>query len=164
MAYVLTPDYKLSVAPYSKLICYNCKYFEHKHMVHNLYFFTARFINMIGQNVIIVGTSIDPFFHQPLWYRKKIKDKEVWCYNPDHMKDIHNNLRLLKLRKLAGKEKRINILKKIPKWMRESVANRDLAVSTIETWFREGVGSRISDQGNKPTRKGKIINTHMIGY
>ncbi|MCU0382638.1 MAG: hypothetical protein MUF68_01110, partial [Cyclobacteriaceae bacterium] len=112
-------------------------------MVHNLYFFSSRFIKMVGQDVIIIGTSIDPFFHQPLWYRKKINNNEVWCYNPDHMKDIHTNLITLKLRKLSGSENRTNTLKKIPKWMRDSVANRELAISTIETWFREGIGSRL---------------------
>jgi hypothetical protein len=80
------------------------------------------------------------------------------------MKDIHTNLITLKLRKLSGSENRTNTLKKIPKWMRDSVANRELAISTIETWFREGIGSRLPDQRKKSSRKGKIINTQMIDY
>ncbi|MFN4946112.1 MAG: hypothetical protein ACK5OS_05250 [Chryseotalea sp.] len=164
MAYVLTPEYTFAQACTTTLTCYHCKHTERKRMIHNLYFYSPRFQDKIGQDVIIIGTSLDPFFHQPLWYRKKAGAMEVWSYSPDHMKDLHTNLYTLKHRKFAAKERRDLLMKKIPKWMRDSAPNRNKALEILEGWFREGLGSRVPDQENKPSRKGNIVNTHMIGY
>jgi hypothetical protein len=37
------------------------------------------------KGVILLGESVDPYFHQPLWLQIPVKNQTLWAYHPAHL-------------------------------------------------------------------------------
>ena len=139
-AFVLTPDYVFGYSIQTRLQCFNCNHTEEKSMNHNLYFFNGRLKDKMNDQTQIVGIPIDPFFHQPLWFQMPYKEHVLWGYSREHLKDVLNALTSLLERNYGTKRSlRTHLIKHLPKWLRENVADRMAAAKFIEDWLNESV-------------------------
>jgi hypothetical protein len=106
-----------------KVICTNCG-FNKRLSEKPESILSASQNKVLTGRYIIIGGTVDPFFHLPLWYRINFENNELWAYNKEHIEFLKNHIEA-KLRERNGQELANKSLgSRLPKWM-NSKKNRE---------------------------------------
>lgn len=113
-----------------KLICSSCGY--NKKLIENpdIILHQSSSKTITGK-YLILGTSVDPYFHLPLWLKKDCCGNIFWAYNHEHLEFLKNHieskLRERNLDEISNK----SIGSRLPKWM-TSKKNRETVLKIIQ--------------------------------
>jgi DNA-directed RNA polymerase subunit RPC12/RpoP len=66
------------------LVCPQCGYSKNL-SAQPLPMATGKGILQYEKGVILLGESVDPYFHQPLWLQIPVKNQTLWAYHPAHL-------------------------------------------------------------------------------
>ena len=113
-----------------KLICSKCGYNKRlKEMPIGIQF------NPNNENIIsryfVIGGTIDPYFHQPLWLTNKCGENILWAYNYEHLDFLERHVEAkLRERNIESIENK-SLGSRLPKWI-TSKKNRELVLKVIK--------------------------------
>lgn len=95
--------------------------------------------NIIRGRYIIIGGTLDPYFHLPLWLTTSCCDNILWAYNYEHLAFLKRHVEA-KLRERDTHEMMNKSLgSRLPKWM-TSKKNRELVLKSIHQLLRKVEG------------------------
>lgn len=78
-----------------------------------------------------MNTSVDPFFKNPLWLQKELKEGLLWAYNYEHLEYLENVIGAKHRERDLENIKNRSIGSRLPKWML-SAKNRNQILSAIK--------------------------------
>jgi predicted RNA-binding Zn-ribbon protein involved in translation (DUF1610 family) len=113
-----------------KLICSKCGYNKRLKEIPNGVQFNPNNENIISR-YFVIGRTIDPYFHQPLWLTNKCGENILWAYNYEHLDFLERYVEVkLRERNIESIENK-SLGSRLPKWI-TSKKNRELVLKTIK--------------------------------
>lgn len=113
-----------------KLVCTKCGHSKRLDEKRNSILSTSSNKVITGRYFIIGGT-IDPYFHLPLWLTRNCCDNILWAYNYEHLEFLRGHvdakLRERNTQAMANK----SLGSRLPKWM-TSKKNRETVLKCID--------------------------------
>jgi Zn ribbon nucleic-acid-binding protein len=89
---------------------------------------------------LIIGGSIDPYFHLPLWLTINCCDNTIWAYNYEHLEFLKAHVEA-KLRERNTQEwSNKSLGSRLPKWMTSS-KNRETVLKAIAQLKAKGLST-----------------------
>ena len=113
-----------------KLICLKCGYNKRLKEMPTGIQFSPNSENIISRHFVIGGT-IDPYFHQPLWLTNKCGENILWAYNYGHLDFLERHVEAkLRERDIESIENK-SLGSRLPKRI-TSKKNRELVLKVIK--------------------------------
>ncbi len=130
-ALVKSPEFKVRIKNEDaiKLVCTKCGH--SKRFVDKPAAVVSRSANnVITGRYFIIGATIDPYFHLPLWLTINCCDHVLWAYNYEHLHFLERHVEA-KLRE-RNRQEMLNkgLGSRLPKWM-TSKKNREAILKAI---------------------------------
>jgi hypothetical protein len=113
-----------------KLVCVKCGYNKHLAKKPTTIISGVQQRHDEGQ-YFIIGDSIDPYFHQPLWLSMKCCGETLWAYNYEHLNFLKHHVEAKLRERTLDEIKNKSLGSRLPKWM-TSKRNRSVVVNAIE--------------------------------
>jgi Zn ribbon nucleic-acid-binding protein len=99
-----------------KVVCTNCGFNKRLNEKPES-ILSANQNKIITGRYIVIGGTVDPFFHMPLWFRTSFNSNELWAYNKEHIEFLKQHIEA-KLRERNGQELANKSLgSRLPKWI-----------------------------------------------
>jgi hypothetical protein len=120
-----------------KVTCTHCGYNKRlEEKPGAILFYTST--TTIPGRYLIIGGSIDPYFHLPLWLTINCCDNTIWAYNYEHSEFLKAHVEA-KLRERNSQEwSNKSLGSRLPKWMTSS-KNRDAVLKAIAQLKTKGL-------------------------
>jgi DNA-directed RNA polymerase subunit RPC12/RpoP len=113
-----------------KVVCLNCG-FNKLLLEKPLLILSYSSRKVITGRCFIIGGSVDPFFHLPLWLQTNFEGHTLWAYNLEHLDFLGNHVEA-KLRERNGQALFNKSLgSRLPSWM-TSKKNRNAVLKKID--------------------------------
>lgn len=111
-------------------VCIHCGY-NQKYQDKKADFIRTNSNNKVfGHKVQLLGGDVDPFFHQPLWYRTPCLEGCIWAYNLEHLELIETFIASTNRSRNGLPNKNNSIASRLPKWM-SAAKNRTTVLKCI---------------------------------
>ncbi len=78
-----------------------------------------------------MGTSVNSYFHLPLWQTINCCNNILWAYNNDHLGELKNHVESKLCKREITEKSNKTIGSRLPSWM-SSKANRETVLKAIQ--------------------------------